>query len=77
MQKRYFLETLTDNETYPRHRHNAQVYTYSFRDQLNDEPALFCFEVLSIALIAPHIIRLFLFNIEKALVLSQAKSLRN
>ena len=46
-QKRYFIETLKNNETNSGHKHNAQMYSSRFQKHLYDESALPRFEVLT------------------------------
>ena len=47
LQKRYFIETLENNETISGHKHNAHMYSSRFRKHLYDESALSRFEVLT------------------------------
>ena len=46
-QKRYFIETLENNETIRRHQHEAHMYSSRFQKHLYDESALSRFEVLT------------------------------
>ena len=46
-QKRYFFETLENNETNSGHKHNAHMYSSRFQKHLYDESALSRFEVLT------------------------------
>ena len=45
-QKRYFIETLENNETNSGHKHKAHMYSSCFQKHLYDECALSRFEVL-------------------------------
>ena len=47
IQKRYFIETLEDNETNSGHRHNAQMYSGRLQKQLFYESTLPRFEFLT------------------------------
>ena len=46
-QKRYFIETLENNETNSGHKHNAHMYSSRFQKHLSDISALSRFEVLT------------------------------
>ena len=46
-QKRYFIETLENNESNSGHKYNAHIYSSRFQKHLYDEPELSRFEVLS------------------------------
>ena len=46
-QKRYFIETLEDNETNSVHEHMPHMFCSRFQKQLYDESALSRFEVLT------------------------------
>ena len=46
-QKRYFIETLENNETNCGHKHNAHMYFSRFQKHFYDESALSRFEVLT------------------------------
>ena len=46
-QKRYFIETLKNNETNSGHKHNAHVYSSRFQKHSYDESTLSRFEVLT------------------------------
>ena len=46
-QKRYFFETLGDNETNRSHQHNSYMYSSRFQKHFYDESALSRFEVLT------------------------------
>ena len=46
-QKRYFIETLENNETNSGHKHMPNMYSSRFQKHLYDESALSNFEVLT------------------------------
>ena len=46
-QKRYFVETLENNETYCGHKHMPHMYSSRFQKNLYDKSALSSFEVLT------------------------------
>ena len=46
-QKRYYVETVTNNENNSAHQRNAQMYTSCFQDHLYDDYAISRFEVLT------------------------------
>ena len=46
-QKRYFIETLKNNETTSGHKHMPHIYSSRFQEHLYDESALSSFEVLT------------------------------
>ena len=50
IQKRYFIGTLTDNETNSGHHHNAHMYSDRCHDNLYDESAFSRFEVTNLKL---------------------------
>ena len=47
LQKRYFIETLENNETNSGHKHNAHMYSSRFQKHLYDEFRFSRFEVLT------------------------------
>ena len=47
LQKRFFIETLENNETNSGHRHMPHMYSSRFQKHLYDESALSRFEVLT------------------------------
>ena len=46
-QKRYFIETLTNNESNTGLQHNAHMYTSCVQDHLYDESVLARFEIIN------------------------------
>ena len=78
-QKRYFIETLENNEANLGHKHNAHMYSSGFQKHLYDESAPSRFEVLTksstnvmkTAYIMPLNIKAFSYNTKKALTLSR------
>ena len=79
-QKRYFVETLENNETNSGQKHMPHVYSSRFQKHLYDESALSRFEVLTNPLykcnedrpIMLHNTKTFSYKIAKDLILTQA-----
>ena len=59
-QKRYFIETLENNETNSGHKHNAHMYSSRFQKHPYDEST----NVMKTAHTTAHKIKTFLYNIK-------------